>query len=79
MIYCDGIHLIGSTIEELHEFANKIGLNRCYYRNPRKKRHPHYDIMSERMRILVFNNGAQKVTDRTIVKLCREFYGERLK
>lgn len=70
--------MIASTIEELHEFADKIGLKKCYYRNPRKKRHPHYDIMSERVRQRVFENGAQLVTDRTIVKLCREFYGERI-
>lgn len=78
MVYSDGIHMIASTIEELHEFANKIGLHKCYYRNPRKKRHPHYDIMSEKVRLKVFENGAQSVTDRTIVKLCKKFYGERI-
>lgn len=77
MVYCDGVHLIATTIEELHEFANKIGLKKCYYRNPRKKRHPHYDIMSEKTRKKVFDNGAELVSDRTIVKLCREFYGMR--
>lgn len=78
MIYCDGIHLIASSIEELHQFAKKIGLKECYYRNPRKKRHPHYDIMSEKVRKKVFENGAQLITDKEIVKLCRKFYGERI-
>jgi len=78
MVYSDGIHLIASSIEELHQFAETIGLHRCYYRNPRKKRHPHYDIMSEKVRKKVFENGAELVNDRTIVKLCRRFYGERI-
>jgi hypothetical protein len=71
--------MIASTIEELHEFAKKIGLHKCYYRNPRKKRHPHYDLMSERIRDKAVENGAVVVTDRTIVKLCREFYGARIR
>lgn len=77
MIYTDGVHMIGSTIDELHQFADKIGLHRCYYRNPRKKKHPHYDLMNEKIRKKAIDNGAVFVTDRTIVKFCREFYGER--
>ena len=78
MIYTDGIHMIGSTVEELHTFAGKIGLNKCYYRNPRKKRHPHYDLMNDRIRKIAIENGAILVNDKTIVVKCREFYGERL-
>jgi len=78
MVYTDRVHLIASSIEELHEFAGLIGLNKCYYRNPRKKRHPHYDLMNERIRELAVEHGAKVVTDRVIVQLCRKFYGERL-
>ena len=78
MIHCDGTHLIASSIEELHQFAETVGLHRCYYRNPRKKRHPHYDIMSEKMRKKIFEHGVELVTDRTIVKLCRLYYGDRI-
>lgn len=79
MIYTDGVHMIGSSIEELHEFAKTIGLHRCYYRNPRKKKHPHYDLMNNKIRELAFANGAVLKTDREIVTLCRKFYGERIK
>lgn len=78
MVYSDGVHMIASTIEELHEFAGMIGLNRCYYRNPRKKRHPHYDLMNDKIRQIAIDSGAKLVTDKTIVKLCREFYGDRI-
>lgn len=78
MIYTDRIHMIGETVEELHEFAKKIGLHKCYYRNPRKKRHPHYDLMNERIREKAIENGAILVPDREIVRLCKKFYGERI-
>jgi hypothetical protein len=78
MVYTDRVHMIASSIEELHEFAAKIGLHKCYYRNPRKKRHPHYDLMNEKIREKAIEHGAIVVTDREIVKLCRKFYGERI-
>lgn len=77
MIYTDGIHMIASSIKELHEFAETIGLHRCFFENPRKKRHPHYDLMNQKIREKAIENGAIVVTDREIVKLCRKFYGER--
>jgi hypothetical protein len=70
--------MIATTVDELHSFANKIGLHKCYYRNPIKKKHPHYDLMTEKIRNKAINEGAVLVTDREIVKLCRYFYGERI-
>jgi len=78
MVYTDRIHMIATTVDELHSFANKIGLHKCYYRNPIKKKHPHYDLMTEKIRNKAINEGAVLVTDREIVKLCRYFYGERI-
>jgi hypothetical protein len=78
MVYTDRVHLIATTIEELHEFAGMIGLHRCYYRNPRKKRHPHYDLMNERIIEIAIEHGAKVVSDREIVRYCREFYGDRI-
>lgn len=78
MVYTDGVHLIANSVEELHEFAQKIALKKCYFRNPRKKRHPHYDLMNEKIRKKALDGGAIYTTDRDIVKLCRKFYGERI-
>ncbi len=51
MIIFDGTHLT-STIgeEELHEFAQRIGLQRAWFQNTgHAAKHPHYDILSGRV------------------------------
>lgn len=35
-------HLIADSVEELHAFCRKVGINRCWFHNSPK--HPHYDI-----------------------------------
>lgn len=70
--------MIATTVDELHKFAESIGLHRCYYSNPIKKKHPHYDLMTEKIRDKAIKEGALFLTDREIVKLCRYFYGERI-
>ena len=70
MIYTDGVHLTADTVEELHRFAELIGLNRCWFHN---SNHLHYDLMkSEEMRSVMLeaalSNGAQRVSPKMIVK-----------
>ena len=36
--------MVASTKEELHAFAVAIGVNKCWYSNPRGKCRPHYDV-----------------------------------
>lgn len=79
MVYSDGIHLIASSIKELHEFAEKIGLKKHFFENPKKKNHPHYDLTNVEIRRKAFREGAVIVSSKEIVKLCRLFYGEREK
>ena len=45
----------GSDLEELHAFAEKIGLKREYFQN--KPRFPHYDVIP-RTRRKALKNGA---------------------
>ncbi len=35
-------HLMADSREELHEFAEMLGIKRCWYDGNRK--HPHYDV-----------------------------------
>lgn len=42
MIYFDGIHIVADSLEELHKFAEQIGIKRCWFEGT-KKGHPHYD------------------------------------
>ena len=37
-------HLLADDIDELHRFANAIGLHRISYQGPPKTANPHYDI-----------------------------------
>lgn len=45
-----GGHLFGSDLEELHKFAQKIGLLRKWYQG---KKFPHYDLTSNKRRIAI--------------------------
>lgn len=41
--YNEGCHLLADTIEELHSFAEKIGMKRSWFQNPDHAL-PHYDL-----------------------------------
>jgi hypothetical protein len=46
-------HLLADDIDELHRFANAIGLHRISYQGPPRTNNPHYDITGfERSRAL---------------------------
>ena len=53
-------HLVAGSIEELHEFAEVIGLNRCWFQNKRKKNQPHYDVRGNNIRLAI-SHGAVRV------------------
>lgn len=54
---------MGDTVEELHEFAFKVGLKREWFQD---HRHPHYDITTKRMLGKVIKEGAILVPTREI-------------
>jgi hypothetical protein len=54
--YC---HMTADSVEELHAFAAKIGVKRCWYERSRRGV-PHYDL-SEEKRLLALENGATAV------------------
>lgn len=72
MIYTDGIHLIGDSLEELHEFAKSIGLGKHWFdANPK---HPHYDLFkSQKPREIALNlalqKGAQLKTSKELINI----------
>jgi len=66
MIMC---HMMADTVEELHQMADKIGIQRRWFQN--KKDHPHYDI-SKTKKALAFQNGAVEVTPQELVKLMQK-------
>jgi hypothetical protein len=63
-------HLLADSPEELHRFANLLGLHRSSYQGPPKTRTPHYDITGfERSRALAL--GARPVTRAEMAALVR--------
>lgn len=79
MLYTDGVHLIADSLDELHGYANKIGLKRGWFES--HWRHPHYDIVNQnhqsfkgKREIVMNDESVKKVSKREIVKLCRVRY-----
>lgn len=58
-------HLFADSIEELHEFAERLGLRREWFQN--KKLFPHYDLVTSK-RKLAISLGAQEVDLREHIK-----------
>lgn len=67
-VYTDGVHLVADTIEELHAFAESIGMKRKWFQNHRK---PHYDLLGRRAEI-AYLKGAKKVTNRECVRIAND-------
>jgi hypothetical protein len=76
MIYIDDLfewgkrgswcHMVtDGNLEELHTFAAKIGLKRCWYQS---QSHPHYDLRPSK-RDLAIKNGAETITGRQLVEI----------
>ncbi len=68
MILLDKIgHLVSDTsLEELHEFAKKMGLQKFWFQEGKGK-HPHYDIWGT-MRMKAIKLGATLVSSKDIIK-----------
>ena len=65
MIYSDGVHLMGDSENELHKFAESVGLKRWWFQ--REKRHPHYDIISKKILKRVVNGGVEICSSKELV------------
>lgn len=74
-ILTDGVHLISDkSVDELHAFAQRIGLKRCWYQGMRK-RHPHYDLTTENKLQQAIQAGARQVKSSDVVKALWRLYG----
>lgn len=60
--------MVGSTPDELHEFAQSIGMQRRWFQNHRK---PHYDCLGFRMHKKAIDAGAKLVTSKEIVEFLK--------
>lgn len=60
-------HMVADTDEELHQMADKIGVNRKWFQGPPKHILHLYDICKSK-KVLAISKGAIPMSDREIVK-----------
>lgn len=73
MIYTDRVHLISDTsLEELHEFAERLGLRREWFQN--HPRHPHYDLTTHRIRKKAYALGTKLIRPKDLAFIVRIAY-----
>ena len=67
-VYTDGIHLATPGPEHLvHVLAGEIGLDRAWYQN--NGSYPHYDLTSNRKRVLAIRHGAIRISPKELVTI----------
>lgn len=60
-------------VDELHEFAARLGLKRNWFQD--KPTHPHYDILGKTMYAKAIKLGATPVTGHELVRTMQPIYG----
>ena len=68
--YC---HLVADSIDNLHFFAQSIGLKRCWFENKKGKKRPHYDVKGEMIQKAI-NAGAKQVSSKEIIIFLNKYY-----
>lgn len=64
-------HMIADDLTELHAFAARLGLLRCWFQN--HPRHPHYDLRPSK-RALAVKLGAVELSPAALAKKAHETY-----
>jgi len=66
--YCESCHLVADTTEELHAFAEQLGLKRSWFQNNRRL--PHYDL-TKNMRAKAVRLGAVEISRNEFVSMMK--------
>ena len=59
-------HMLADTLQELHEMADSIGIDRKWFQN--KEKFPHYDVCKS-MKQKAIQLGAVEMSDRELVRM----------
>lgn len=66
-------HMAAITIQELHDFAASVGINKCWFSNKRGKKQPHYDVIKYRYTDCV-ENGAIECSSAELFNMLKTTY-----
>jgi hypothetical protein len=67
--YNRSAHLVADTVEQLHEFAARLGLRRSWFQD--RPGLPHYDV-TEGMRWKAIRMGAVAITNKELVGMIKK-------
>lgn len=68
--YDQGCHLLADTIEELHAFANRLGLKRSWFQNQDHSL-PHYDLTAYKRKVAVIF-GAVEIDMQRVAQMMKD-------
>ena len=68
--------MVADSLEELHSFAEKIGLKRHFFEGVRKG-HPHYDLTNKAIMSKAIENGAEEVSSKKILKISQKLVSKK--
>ena len=63
MVVTDGIHIAADRLAELHDFASRVGIKRCWFHGS-ERGHPHYDKPRRMPVEHLERHGAERVRSR---------------
>lgn len=69
-IYTDRIHLVADTLEELHLFAESIGLKPWWFQD--HPEHPHYDLIGHMIKGKALHAGAELVSRKKVLEVSKQ-------
>ena len=72
MVMC---HMMADTDAELHDMADRIGVQRRWFQGPPEHDYPHYDVALSKRKLAV-EFGAREVSGREMILIWRAALGE---
>ena len=67
--YSESCHLVADSVDQLHEFAAKLGLKKNWFQN---KSLPHYDL-TRGMRLKAIKQGAIELSNKEFIKILHKY------
>ena len=74
MLYTDGSHLVAESLQELYQYANKVGLNTEWIDFMGRNLHPHFDICGHVKARVLQDENVKQISTKELVQLLKLNY-----